>query len=97
MSALTAPILVTPDTAPTVNFLGRDVTTLIGTEQSSGAYTLLRYQLDKGYGPPRHVHHAEDELFYLLSGTMLAHCGDQRLTLEPGSVAFLPAASPTPS
>jgi len=94
MSALAAPSLVTAESAPIVNFRGRPVTTLAGTDQTGGAYTLLRYQLDKGYGPPQHIHHAEDELFYLLSGTMLAVCGDQRLTLEPGSAAFLPRGLP---
>ena len=42
MSALTAPYLVTAESAPVVNFLGRDVTTLVGTEQTDGAYTLVR-------------------------------------------------------
>lgn len=93
MSALTAPHVVTPASAPIVNFLGRDVTTLVGAEQTN-AYTLCRYQLDQGYGPPQHIHHAEDELFYLLTGTMLAVCGDQRVTLEPGSAAFLPRGIP---
>jgi mannose-6-phosphate isomerase-like protein (cupin superfamily) len=93
MSVLT-PSLVTAESAPVVNFLGRPVTTLAGSDQTGGAYTLCRYQLDKGYGPPRHVHHAEDELFYLLSGTMLAFCGDQRLTVEPGGAAFLPRGLP---
>ena len=94
MSALTAPYLVTAESAPVVNFLGRDVTTLAGGEQTDGTYTLLRYTLDTGYGPPQHVHHAEDELFYLLSGRMLAECGGKRITVEAGSCALLPRGLP---
>jgi quercetin dioxygenase-like cupin family protein len=94
MSALTAPYLVTAESAPVVNFLGRDVTTLVGAEQTDGAYTLVRYQLQAGYGPPKHLHHAEDELFYLLSGQMLAECDGNRITLDPGGALFLPRGLP---
>ena len=94
MSVLPAPHLVTASSAPAINFLGRDINVLMGTDQTNGAYTLTRYQLDQGYGPPQHIHHAEDELFYLLSGSMFAICGDQRLTVEPGSAAFLPRGLP---
>lgn len=94
MSALTAPYLVTAESAPVVNFLGRDVTTLVGTDQTDGVYTLVRYQLDKGYGPPQHLHQAEDELFYLLAGTMLAECAGNRVAVEPGGALFLPRGLP---
>lgn len=94
MSVLTSPYLVTAESAPWLNFLGEDATVLVGGEQTDGTYTLIRFRLEDGYGPPLHVHHAEDELFYLLSGSMYAECGDHKVTVEPGGCLLLPSGAP---
>ncbi len=69
--------------------------TLKATAQSTGgAYGLLESLAPAGSGPPLHVHHREDEAFWILEGTLTVRCGDQRFTASPGSYTFLPRDIP---
>jgi quercetin dioxygenase-like cupin family protein len=43
---------------------------------------------------PPHVHHDEDEAWYLLDGTVTFFCGDQQLDAGPGAWVFLPRQVP---
>jgi quercetin dioxygenase-like cupin family protein len=43
-----------------------------------------------GYGPPRHIHHQEDEAFYLLSGEVEFWLAGRRSLHGPGEVVFVP-------
>jgi quercetin dioxygenase-like cupin family protein len=45
-------------------------------------------------GPPRHVHHAQDEWFYALEGEFLLEVGDQRFRLLPGDSVLAPRRVP---
>lgn len=45
-------------------------------------------------GPPRHVHHAQDEWFYVVAGEFAAEIGDQKYTLRPGDSLFAPRNIP---
>jgi mannose-6-phosphate isomerase-like protein (cupin superfamily) len=72
----------------------RDITVLVGGEQTDGTYTLWRAIIEEGHGPPRHVHHAEDELFYLLSGQLLAECAGKQVTVDAGGCLLLPRNLP---
>ena len=38
-----------------------------------------------GHQPPPHVHHREDEAFYVLEGELTLHTGDDTVTLRPGA------------
>ena len=40
--------------------------------------------------PPPHIHHNEDQAFYLLSGRIEAQLGDQKIPAERGSFLWLP-------
>ncbi len=69
--------------------------TLKATAQSTGgAYGLLEALAPAGSGPPLHVHHREDEAFWILEGTLTVRCGDQTFTAGPGSYTFLPRDIP---
>src|SRR5262245_20253444 len=67
-----AGFVVAPGTAP--KFGGnrgreQDVTELLATaEQTGGALGLVRQTVAPNSGPPAHIHHAEDEFFYVVSG-----------------------------
>jgi quercetin dioxygenase-like cupin family protein len=44
--------------------------------------------------PAAHVHHREDEIFYVLEGTLEVTCGDQRWAAGPGGLVMLPMGIP---
>ena len=75
-------------------FLDTRMTVKAGGAQTGGAFTLLEWAAPTGFGPPRHVHHLEDEGFYVLEGQMQIVCGDRRWTAGPGAFAFLPHGIP---
>jgi quercetin dioxygenase-like cupin family protein len=43
-----------------------------------------------GYGPPRHIHHQEDETFYVLAGDVEFWMAGQTTIHGPGDVVFIP-------
>jgi mannose-6-phosphate isomerase-like protein (cupin superfamily) len=46
--------------------------------------------LPPGFSPPPHIHHTEDEAFYILTGRLNVFCGDKNWSAESGSFVFLP-------
>jgi mannose-6-phosphate isomerase-like protein (cupin superfamily) len=45
-------------------------------------------------GPPRHLHHAQDEWFYCLEGEFAFEVGEQKFTLRTGDSLFAPRKVP---
>lgn len=74
----------------TVRFLGTDLTLLAGGEETGGAFGLIEQALPPGFSPPAHVHHGEDEAFYILEGGLTFTCGGRTLRAEAGAFVFLP-------
>ena len=62
--------------------------------QTNGAFGLIEQQLPPGFMPPVHVHHGEDEAFYLLEGEATFTSGDQTVTAHPGTFVFFPRDIP---
>lgn len=58
-------------------------------QKGSGA-AILEYSTKQGEEPPPHTHPTEDEMFYVLEGSITFHCGDESFDLEPGGFIFLP-------
>ncbi|SNS52056.1 Cupin domain-containing protein [Geodermatophilus saharensis] len=75
-------------------FLDTRMTVEAGAVQTRGAWALLEWSAPRGFGPPRHVHTAEDEAFYVLEGELVAECGERRMTAGPGDFVFLPCGVP---
>jgi quercetin dioxygenase-like cupin family protein len=63
-------------------------------EQTGGAFGLVEQVLPSGSGSPYHVHHAEDEAFYVLEGEVSFVSGDQWTRATAGSYIFLPRDIP---
>lgn len=57
---------------------------------TGGSLGAVESRLPVGASPPRHVHHAEDEAFYVLGGSLTVACGEERFRAEPGSFVYLP-------
>jgi quercetin 2,3-dioxygenase len=68
--------------------------TKIPTSATGGAqYTFEHQNMTKG-GPPRHVHHDQDEWFYVLEGEYLMEVGNERFRLTKGDALFAPRKIP---
>lgn len=46
------------------------------------------------FGPPLHIHHAEDEILQILEGTVRLVCGETDSIVGPGGFAYLPRGVP---
>ena len=65
------------------------------SSKDTGGELLVFQHTDMGKGgPPRHVHHAQDEWFYVVKGEFAAEVGDQRYVLKPGDSLFAPRKVP---
>jgi len=51
------------------------------------------FRHEKG-GPPLHLHHSQDELFYVIKGEFMAKVGNDIFNLKPGDTAFAPRTIP---
>jgi quercetin dioxygenase-like cupin family protein len=58
--------------------------------ESGGAFSLIEVQYPPDFSPPLHLHHHEDESFYVLEGEVTFTCGDHTWTAGPGAFAVLP-------
>ena len=88
------PILIDAGNGRTFTMLGTTMR-LIGTAADTGGlYTVIEQVTPAGWGPPRHVHSREDEIFYILEGTYELHVGDERQTVSTGASAILPRHVP---
>ena len=63
-------------------------------DQTGGQYTLVEILAPEGFASPLHVHHFEDEGFYILEGEMTFYVGDQTIKAQPGSFLFGPKEVP---
>jgi mannose-6-phosphate isomerase-like protein (cupin superfamily) len=61
---------------------------------TGGAYGLIESLAPAGSGPPLHVHHHEDEAFWVLEGHLTVRCGERVFAAGPGSYTFLPRDIP---
>lgn len=89
-----APYVVDPGAGERTEFLGHTFTFKAGASDTGGAFSVIEIVQRRGGEPPLHVHHREDEAFYLLEGAMTFHVGDQRLAATAGSFVFLPRDVP---
>jgi quercetin dioxygenase-like cupin family protein len=71
-------------------FLDTRMVVKVGAKQSGGAFTLIEWCAPAGFGPPRHVHQQEDEVFYVMEGEMRVVCGSKTWEASTGSLVFLP-------
>ena len=66
------------------------LTFLATGEDTRGQFALMEQVTRRGNVPPRHIHHREDETFYVVEGEMTFSVGDQTITATPGTMVFAP-------
>jgi quercetin 2,3-dioxygenase len=62
-------------------------------DTNGGLFILEQVSLRKG-GPPRHLHHGQDEWFYVMEGEYVFEVGQERLRLPPGDSLLAPRQVP---
>jgi mannose-6-phosphate isomerase-like protein (cupin superfamily) len=59
-------------------------------EQTGGAYSIVEIESFPGNGPPAHVHHNEDECFYVVEGAFSVILGDRAFDIADGDFVRIP-------
>lgn len=55
----------------------------------------VEMRIEAGWsGPPPHIHHNVDHLWYVLDGLVQLRVGDTAATFEPGSCLYVPSGTP---
>jgi quercetin dioxygenase-like cupin family protein len=88
------PILTDTGNGPSFMMLGTTMRLMATAADSGGQFTVGEQVTPAGWGPPRHIHSREDEIFYILEGTYELHVGDEFRTLSAGACAILPRDVP---
>ena len=63
-------------------------------KETDGLYALVEVVESQGAEVPFHVHHNEDEAFYVLEGEMTFYVGEERYRAVPGTFVFGPRDVP---
>jgi mannose-6-phosphate isomerase-like protein (cupin superfamily) len=61
---------------------------------TGGLMTIVEMTEPPGHEAPLHVHHREDEAFFILEGSATIHVGDESFEVGPGDYAFGPRDVP---
>lgn len=83
-----------PDEGEAWWWFGVLATIKVTAEQTGGRYALVEILAPDGYEGVLHVHHFEDEGFYILEGEMTFYVGDRTIKARPGSYLFGPKDVP---
>lgn len=75
-------------------WLGGRVAIKADSAQTCGRVAQLEFDDPRGTAPPVHIHHAEDETFYVISGSMTIFAGDGRIDATAGDFVFVPRGTP---
>jgi quercetin dioxygenase-like cupin family protein len=66
------------------------ITVKAGPDETGNAFSQLVADEPRGSATPIHVHHNEDETFYILEGQVTMFVGDDRIDIEAGDYCFVP-------
>jgi quercetin dioxygenase-like cupin family protein len=75
-------------------FLGQLVTIKSSSESTAGRVGVTETLGPRGSGSPLHVHHNEDEWFYVIDGELTLWVGGQVITAPAGSFVYGPREVP---
>lgn len=78
-----------------IRFLGLPTLMRSTSETTNGAFGLIEHwSMPPGFASPYHVHHLEDEAFYVLEGELVFVCDGKWIKGGPGAYVFGPREIP---
>ena len=91
------PTVTTRDEGEALWSVGALILVKTDSEQTDGSFSMVEHTAAPGYETPYHVHHREDELFYILDGAIDCYYGEngeEMVSAGPGDTVFLPRDVP---
>jgi quercetin dioxygenase-like cupin family protein len=58
--------------------------------ETQGAFSQVEVDDPQGSAPPMHIHHGEEETFYIVEGEVTVFAGGERIDLRSGDYALVP-------
>ena len=89
-----APIIATQSKPEMREFLSLPTWIHAGSRETGGSLSLVEQIIPPGFSSPWHVHHDEDETFFVITGEVTVVFADRALVLGPGHSAVGPRAVP---
>lgn len=86
--------VIAPDQGGSTWLGGCGVVFKVSGEQSGGALSIVEHPVLPGTLVPPHVHHAEDELSYIVDGVFGVRIGDDVVEAAAGAYVFKPRGIP---
>ena len=90
----TTPLVLGPEEGEATWFLGTRMVVKATAQSTGGAFGLIEVRLAAGFSPPLHIHHQEDESFWILEGAWTLVCDGRTYRAGPGSFVYLPRGLP---
>ena len=75
-------------------FGSRGIDFKVSTLDTNGGLFVVEATDDTKGGPPRHLHHEQEEWFYVIESEYTIEIGDERLRLGPGDSVLAPRGVP---
>jgi mannose-6-phosphate isomerase-like protein (cupin superfamily) len=91
---LRRPILVRPGEGPSVWSLGGRFTVKLDSEGSAGRFSIVESLASRATEPPLHIHHNEDEAWFVLDGRMTFYVDGTGYEAGAGSFVLAPQGLP---
>lgn len=85
---------ITGSEDPAYWFIGSLEVVKATSESTGGAFSLVHQTSPPGHATPYHLHHSEDEAFYVLDGEFTFISDGNKTVVGPGGYIFLPRGIP---
>ena len=73
---------------------GESVSIKVSGSQTEGRVAIFECFVSPGAGPVLHLHHRQNEWWYVLEGDFLFQVGEQKFRVQPGGTVFGPPGVP---
>ncbi len=84
------PQILSPEEGTALWFINSLITIKSTTESTGGSFLLVHQLAPPGMSTPYHLHHIEDEAFYVLEGNVTFFSDGERIEAGPSHYLFLP-------
>ena len=77
-----------------LHIMGGQFNLMVSSKDTGGDLCIYNTSRQEKGGPAFHLHHQQDEWFYVIAGEFIVKVGDDVFNLKPGDSAFAPRTTP---